>query len=89
MQSKNWGILSLLIISASIFYYLVIFLPEKEKAKQNQQTLNRVNLDKCLNDVKTRFSNVDFKNVERESTIKIMFDQFDKQKEDCFKQYNK
>lgn len=89
MQSKNWGILSLLIIAASIFYYLVIFLPEKEKAKQNQQTLNRVNLDKCLNDVKTRFSNVDFKNIERESTIKIMFDQFDKQKEDCFKQYNK
>lgn len=88
MQSKNWGILSLLIIAASIFYYLVIFLPEKEKAKQNQQILAKEDLNKCLSETKTRFGNI-FNEIENTNNFKIVLDQFDKQKEDCFKQYNK
>lgn len=61
LNAKNIVAASLLIIALSFAYYFVIFLPEKEKAKleqekieqedkQKQWLLNKTGLENCLKD---------------------------------------
>lgn len=91
---------SILIISLSVAYYFVIYIPKKDKNILEQKKLeqskieeianqNRTLLTNCLEEVSTRFSNA-FKeqsgNISNE-TAKIIIDFSEKQKNDCFKKY--
>ena len=92
---------SFLIIALSIAYYLVIFLPQKEQSKIDQEKLeleakekillqNKVGLENCLNDVYERFMKAFEDSKTRTLSLeaqKILIDEFNKQKENCFKKY--
>ena len=98
----NWSIiLAFLLIGFSVFYYLVIFLPNQAQQKVEQQKkeqelknqlflFNNKALDSCLQDVNSRqqtaVQDPKFKNLSRED-LKILLDQFSKQKDECYKRY--
>lgn len=94
-------ILCFLFIGFSVFYYLVIFLPQKEEQKIEQQKLeqdskkqiilyNKTNLDNCLQNANSlqqkTIQSPTFKNLNRED-LKILLEQFSKQKDECYKRY--
>ena len=97
----NWSVvLTLLLIGFSVFYYLVIFLPSKEQSKielqkQEQQIKttqsekNSVLLQQCLDAVSQKFSTAlkENKTPINNETAKIILDESNKQKEECFKKY--
>ncbi len=75
-------IIGILIISFSIAYYLVIFLPAKEKNRiflQNQEQVSREALKKELFDCLDKIDNNFFKNLVPEKTEEL--------KDECYKKY--
>lgn len=66
---KAAAIFALLLVSISIFYYFVIFLPQQNQAQLEQkvqmksldtymQVTNQKNLEACLNQVNQRYANM-------------------------------
>jgi len=98
----NWSIiLTFLLIGFSVFYYLVIFIPSKEQSKldlqkQEQQTKNLEKstnsklLQDCLNDVNQRFSKIleDYKGKLDNQAAKLILDEKNNQKDECYKRYS-
>ena len=96
-------ILAILLIAFSVFYYLVIFQPQKTKQQLQQQlNLEKINesqkissqqqLSDCLNDVNKRFSDPKFlrtiKGVKVNSEdAKVILDLMNQQREECYKKY--
>jgi uncharacterized membrane protein YvbJ len=91
--------IAMIIIAFAVAYYLVIFLPEKErnnneKSRSSQiletaeKSANKTKLDECLNDVNQRFS-ASLKDNQKLSSedVKILLDFFQKQKDECYKKY--
>lgn len=89
--------LGFLILTCSVAYYFIIFLPQKELLKieneknlqisqQQQLVENQKLLQLCLDDVSDRFSKMDTKNVSNDSA-KIIIDLLQSQKEECFKKF--
>lgn len=89
-------IAGILLIALSITYYLVIFSPQKEKAKNIQQKANVDNLAKCLDDEKqkknkTMESFAEMKRDGKSIDLALTFEKVEKDyqdgKTDCFKKY--
>jgi hypothetical protein len=97
MNSKNMITVSFLIIALSIAYYLVIFLPEKNKQQLERETqlrvLNQKALEACLDEVDQRI----IFNPEFEESLKgvpantqnvnFLMDVIKGEKEECYKKY--
>jgi energy-converting hydrogenase Eha subunit H len=49
-------ILTILLIGFSVFYYYVIFVPQKEEARLEQQKLNRAYREMCVSQAETRYN---------------------------------
>ena len=90
--------ISALLIGASIFYYLVIFLPQKNQQQLNSETVKTIQeasnqdaLNSCLNDVNQRVSKT-LAEAKSSTTItadglKLILQLAQQQKDNCYKQY--
>jgi hypothetical protein len=96
MNSKNGITASFLIIALSIAYYLVIFLPEKNKQQlEHEQQLRAANqqaLEACLDEVDQRLFSPEaqesMKGVPGTSeNIQLLMDMIKGEKEECYKKY--
>ncbi|MDD3687855.1 MAG: hypothetical protein PHE56_13975 [Bacteroidales bacterium] len=91
--------IALIIIALAVAYYLVIFLPNKERNDNNEtrssqileateKSANKTKLDECLNDVNQRFSASLKDNPKLSSEdAKIFLDFVQKQRDECYKKY--
>lgn len=92
--------ISLLIVSLSIAYYFVIYIPQKDKIILEQKKLeqsrtdevvqqNKISLTNCLEEVNRKFSDAfkDQKGNISNETAKIIINLNEKQKDECFKKY--
>lgn len=90
----------LFLVGFSIFYYFVIFLPSKEQVKQDLQRQeqqlktmeshrNKVLLQQCLDAITQKFSNAlkENKTPINNEAAKIILNENNKQKDECFKKY--
>ena len=90
--------LSVLLVGFSIFYYLVIFLPQQNQQKLNSETVkiikeasNQAELESCLDEVSQRTSKA-FTNTKEAGSIsndgaKIIVEVIKQQREECYKKY--
>lgn len=85
------------LIGFAVFYYLVIFLPNKsrqeelnklreESTKIVEQKQRQEALNACLNEITQRFREAELKNLSSEG-VKIAIALFEGQREECFKKY--
>lgn len=96
-------IIAILLISFSIFYYLVIFLPQKnnqqleqkfnsEVLKSAREASNRAGLESCLDKVNKGFIKL-IEATKEDGTVisndgaKIILDFVEQKKEECYKKY--
>ena len=87
-------ILAILLASFSVFYYFVIFIPHREKGRQEIQTREinsgRILLQGCLDEVNGRLADLPDslkgKSMSDEA-VKLILDMFQKQKDECFRKY--
>ncbi|GEM_PF-5741237 len=96
-------IIGILLVSFSIFYYLVVFLPQKNNQQIEQKTqteilktysqiTNQQKLQECLDDVNKRVSDPKFseamKGVKVNSNeAKVVLDLIKQLKDECYKKY--
>lgn len=81
---------SLLLITISIGYYFIFFLPKQkieEKAqKENQQQINNKLLQNCLDEINTKIKKT-FVGSISSGTRNTLLDYFQKEEDNCFKRY--
>lgn len=97
-------IFAILLIAFSIFYYLVIFQPQKnaqqlqqqlqlESVDSYRQTSDQKMLSDCLDGVNRKFSDPKFQEVIKgvkanSEDAKVILDLLKQQKEECYKKYS-
>ena len=87
-------ILAILLASSSVFYYFVIYIPQREKERQEIQTreitTSRILLQACLDEVNGRLASLPDtlkgKSLS-DDAVKLLLDMFQKQKDECFRKY--
>lgn len=94
---------AILLVAFAVFYYLVIFQPQKnekqlqqqldlEKTNIQQKVTNQKKLSECIDEVNKRFSDPKFlatiKGVKVNSEdAKVILDLLNQQKNECYKKY--